>query len=69
MNHEADFTVSVLGGWTGTTLSSYTIRAARAREALRIAQAKFWQEHGTHYIDAAWILRAHEVRSNDEDLA
>ena len=68
MDHQLDYTVSVWGGWNSTTLTSYTVRAVRADEAIQTALARFTRQYGTDHIKSAWIVRAKKVKE-DRDLA
>jgi len=68
MSQEFDYTVSVWGGWTGTTISNYFVRAAGAGDAIRTARARFANQYGTNHINSAWIVRAYKTYQ-DRDLA
>lgn len=68
MDRQLDYTVSVWGGWTSSTVSSYTIRALRARDAIQTAVSRFRNHHPGGHISSAWILRSQEI-PEDQDLA
>ncbi len=68
MDRQLDYTVSVWGGWTSSTVSSYTIRTVRARDAIQTAVTRFSRLHPGGRINSAWILRSQEI-SEDPDLA
>lgn len=61
MNQEFDYTVSVWGGWTNTTVSNYLVRATAASDAIWTARARFAKQYGTDHINSAWIVRSHQA--------